>query len=119
MPANHRAYFEFKGWNADYFRKEAEKLAPEIAQIIDRVLESRLFHEQTYNSCLGILRLANKYSTERLTIACRMALKANVGTYRFLNNVLKNNMDKNYKEETTMQMELPFHENVRGSQAYQ
>ena len=120
MPEGHRYYLETKGWDAEYFRKKAGQMTPEVAQVIERVLGARFFYEQTYNACIGILRLADKYSIARLTAACGMALKANVTTYRFISTVLKNNRDKQNDHFTgSVPVLLPEHENLRGPNAYQ
>lgn len=119
MPVNHQEYVRQKGWNPDYFRSEAKKISPETEQVISKVLESRQFYEQTYNACIGILRLSGKYTSERLTAACTLALQANAVTYRFISNVLKNNTDKRLQQKETPVSLFDQHENLRGPQAYQ
>lgn len=118
MPSNHQHYDKIKGWNAEYFRQKAASLSEDIAKTIEHILQSRFFYEQTYNACIGILRLGDKYSVERLSTACAMALKANAVTYRFINNILRNNMDL-LPSGSVVQTSLPLHENVRGAEAYQ
>jgi hypothetical protein len=70
MPENHRAIMEQKGWDAAYFLREATKTGTHTRQAIAQVLDSKAFPEQTYNSCLGILRLGKKYGIHRLEAAC-------------------------------------------------
>ena len=117
-PANHQEYLRQKGWNPDYFRSEAKKISPEAEQVISKVLESRQFYEQTYNACKGILRLAGKYTPDRLTAACTLALQANAVTFRFINNVLTNNTDKRMQQKEAPANLFDHHENLRGPDAY-
>jgi len=119
MPERHRQYIKQKGWDTDYFRSQAKRISPEAEQVIDKVLESRFFYEQTYNACIGILRLAGKYTPQRLTAACALALQANAVTYRFISNVLKNSTDKRLHQNQTPVSLFEQHENLRGPQAYQ
>jgi transposase len=116
MPSNHKHYAQMKGWNADYFRAKGAAISQDVAHVIERLLCSRMFYEQTYNACIGILRLGEKYNNNRLSAACALALKANAITYKFISNVLKNNMDQH--TSSALQIELPLHENLRGPEAY-
>jgi transposase len=119
MPESHLHYAQIKGWDAPYFRTKALALSPDIAQAIEEVLQSRFFYEQTFNACLGILRLADKYTVPRLSIACALAVKAKAVSYRFISNILKNNMDqRNQAAPVETQTIIDFHENIRGPQAY-
>ncbi len=65
MLENHKNYAEARGWNAEYFLKKASEIGPSFKEVI-KITTSRRFTEQTYNSCLGLLRLKNKYGNERL-----------------------------------------------------
>ncbi len=119
MPERHRKYQELRGWKEDDFLFWARKISPEAEQVIKKVMESRFFYEQTFNACLGILKLAGKYSPERLTKACEIALRAKATTYRFISNVLKNNTDLLDTKLTAQSTLFPEHENIRGPNAYQ
>lgn len=116
MPANHRHYAETLGWDTDYFLNWAKGKAPEVLQVIERLLQSRLVAEQSYRACMGILMLEKKYTRERLVTACAMALQANAVSYKIINGILKTNRDKlNQKEQV---VEFDRHENIRGAEFY-
>ena len=66
MPESHQRYSEQKGWTPDYFLQQALKIGSFTHLYIDKVLKSKSFTEQTYNACLGIIRLAKSYSPERM-----------------------------------------------------
>ena len=63
MPVSHQQYLE---WNGDRFRKWAERIGNSTYQVIDNILTSKRVEQQSYRSCMGLLKLADKYSVERL-----------------------------------------------------
>ena len=71
MPEKHRRMGE---WSPERFTRWAEKIGPSTAALISRVLGARRHPEQSYRTCLGILRLAKGYGDARLEGACRRAL---------------------------------------------
>ena len=70
----------------------------------------------------GLLRLADRYSHERLEHACLRALRAHKATYGMVTNILRHNLDQleicpdpnNHISETPTQ-----HQNLRGPEAFQ
>lgn len=117
MPESHQRYSEQKGWTPDYFLQEALKIGSCTHLYIDKVLKSKSFTEQTYNACLGIIRLAKSYSHERMEAACRRALKGQTYNYTTINNILIHNLDTLPTEELLL-FRIPEHNNLRGSAAY-
>jgi hypothetical protein len=91
-------------------------MGPATRRVIGKVLEQRVIREQSYNSCLGILRLADKYSPQRLEAACQRASAASRVNYTMMRNILERGLDK--VPDPMAQMLLPEHENIRGAQAY-
>jgi transposase len=118
MPENHRAIAEQKGWDADYFLRQAGKIGTETREAIARVLESRAFPEQTYNACLGILRLGRKYGHSRLEAACKLVMQGPRVNYGIISNILNNNMDKQ-SNEISRDFKTVQHENIQGAENYQ
>ena len=82
MPQSHQRYHEQKGWDEQYFIREAEKIGQNTSKYIQQVLKGKHFTEQSYNACLGILRLAKTYTAARLEAACRRALRGSSFNYR-------------------------------------
>lgn len=117
MPEKHRQYHEMRGWDGPCFLKKADEIGPSAREAIDRILSSKVFTEQTYNSCLGIFRLAGTYGNGRMEAACKRALSGNHVSYRVMNNILVNNLDQLSLPEPTL-FSLPIHENLRGPEAY-
>ena len=71
MPPNHQLYGE---WNSDRFRRWASAIGSPTKEVIDRMFASYRVEEQAYKGCLSLLKLADKYSAERLENTCRVAL---------------------------------------------
>ena len=67
MPADHQKYLE---WNGDRFRKWAERIGTNTCKVVHAILASQRVEQQSYRSCMGLLKLADKYSAERLEAAC-------------------------------------------------
>lgn len=122
MPSNHKAYFEQKSKKAEDFMSSAQKIGPHTHQYLKHLLESAKFEEQAYDSCLGILRLAQKVTigNERMEYACKRGLSIGNFSYGQITRILNNNQDKAEKEfMETKQQDLPIqHENLRGPENY-
>ena len=119
MPERHKHYLEQKGWDASYFKQEAEKIGPNTLWAMSSILDSKSLIEQTYNTCLGVLRLGNKYSGTRLEAACKKASQTHRVNYQILSNILKNNMDKMESSTQAKAFKVEEHENIRGASHYQ
>jgi len=71
MPPNHQKYVQ---WNAERFIKWAEKIGSDTETVIRAILSGYKVEQQGYKACMGLLKLADKYSAERLENACKKAL---------------------------------------------
>lgn len=122
MPSNHKAYFNQKSNTAADFLNKAHLIGPNTEQYIQCLLRTAKFEEQGYDSCLGILRLAQKVTigSERLEFACKRGLKIERYSYGVISKILLNNQDKAEKElmDNTEQGLPIIHENLRGPEAF-
>ena len=118
MPQKHSKYLETRGWDAQYFRSQADEIGSNTRWAIDKILSSKQLIEQTYNSCLGVLRLTKKFSAERLENACIRARSANRANYGMIRNILNHGMDKLPDQDQQALFEIPFHSNIRGPSEY-
>jgi transposase len=92
MPQDHQKYLE---WNSDRFRKWAQTIGANTFNAIDSILKSRQIEQQAYRSCMGILKLADKYSQNRLESACEKALTfTSSPSYKSIKNILLAGRDK-------------------------
>jgi transposase len=117
MPESHLRYLETKGWDADYFIAQATTIGGNAKVIFERILSRNKFPAQTYNACLGLLKLNKKYGLQRFEAACLRALPASIITYGFIKNILDNNQDK-VVEQPPSAGYIPKHNNVRGKESY-
>lgn len=117
MPANHRHYYQQKGWDENYFKKQASQIGEATQQAIALILTSRAFPEQTFNSCLGVIRLAGKYGNDRLEAACKRVTLTGAANYTMIKNVLEKKLDQ-LPEQGNLEFTTPNHSNLRGANYY-
>ena len=98
MPEDHQKYLE---WDGKRFRKWAMQIGDNTYKVIDSLLLSKQVEQQTYRSCMGLLKLADKYSVERLEAACKKALSYTASpSYKSIKNILVASKDKLDSNET-------------------
>ena len=115
MPSSHRAHAE---WTPSRILSWAEKVGPSTRALCDAILTTRPHPEQGFRSCLGILRLGRRYGDERLEAACGRALAVHARSYRHVEGILKNGLDRVRPDEAPSPERRIEHENVRGADYY-
>lgn len=118
MPPDHKHYARIKGYTRDYFIEKVTLIGVSTLSAISRILEQKIFIEQTYNSCLGVFRLGEKFGNDRLEAACKRAMAGYKVTYMVIKNILERNLDKAPSEQELFVI-IPDHENIRGADSYQ
>ena len=112
MPSSHRAH---AAWTPSRILEWVKKTGPNAAEIMRR----RPHPEMGFRSCLGIIRLGDKYGTDRLERACARAVRNRAYSYRSVEAILKNKLESVSDEEGAgSPAALPSHTNVRGSSYY-
>ena len=113
MPPHHR----FAKWSPERLARWAEKTGPATAGLVTAILRGRRHPEQGYRSCLGILRLGDRYGAARLEAACQRALSINATSYRSVESILSHGLDA--QPLTPPQPAVrPQHENLRGPEYF-
>lgn len=87
----HRAYHE---WSPQRFLHWARSIGLATEKFIEALLAQRKYPEHMYRRCLGVLRLERVYSKERVEAACARALTVNALSYKSVQSILKNGLDK-------------------------
>ena len=117
MPKSHSEWKKARGFNSAYFLKRANLIGPSLHWAISQVLLSKFHEAQSYNSCHGVFKLADKYSKERLEKACVRCQKVGKVSLSMLRRILLHNLDQ--VDDEPPLLNLPSHDNIRGPQAYQ
>ena len=86
-----------------------------MAGLIEAVMSTRAHPQHGFRSCLGILRLGERYGGERLEAACQHALSIGAASYRSVSSILQSGLDR--QESADMPHPLA-HENLRGASYY-
>jgi transposase len=89
-PASHRAHLE---WTPSRLIDWGRSVGAHTAALIDHVIRSKPHPEQGYRSALGILRLSQRFGTDRLELACARALDIRSPHYRTIKTMLKQRME--------------------------
>ena len=115
MPPDHQKYLE---WNGERFRKWANQIGISTYKVIDAILTSGRVEQQSYRSCMGLLKLADKYSNEKLEAACKKVLTyTHSPSYKSIKNILVTTGDsletESKETETTKKQGL-----TRGAKHY-
>lgn len=71
MPMDHQKYIQ---WNGERFTKWASKIGENTATVVKAILSGYKVEQQGYKACMGLLKLADKYTPDRLENACKRAL---------------------------------------------
>lgn len=100
----------------DYYINKARKRNDTLAQLFRLIFDQNRHPEQLYHSCDGLLSLHRQTDPGVFTRACQMAMEHEVYSYRFIKNVIDNNMTQ--KQEEPKEMDYPEHENIRGKSYY-
>lgn len=106
-------------WTASRMTEKGREIGPSTVAVLEQIMEARKHPELGYRSCLGCLRLAKRYSNERLEAACRRALALNACSYKSLQSILAKSLDRQPLEPREVPAaHLERHANVRGSDYY-
>ena len=96
----------------------AESIGPHTARLFERILADKPHPEMGYRGCLGIIRLAGKYSTQRVEAAAERALLTGACRYKSVESILKNSLDQ-VPPSSPPPAITPPHDNIRGSEYFE
>lgn len=111
--------FQKVEWDDERIKRWANKIGPSTFVVINKIFDSVKIKEQGYNSCLTVLKLANKFSNDRLENACELALtKVKCPRYHHLNGILMNNQDLIWMSNKDSNKKIDDGGYVRGADYY-
>ncbi|MGC9976188.1 MAG: IS21 family transposase [Syntrophales bacterium] len=114
MPKAHRKYLE---WTPSRIIHWAGQNGPNTQNLVTCIMESRKHPEQGFRSSLGIIRLSKRYSPKRLEAACGRALTLKAYSYKNVESILKQGLDRQALE-THAEVKPVLHYNIRGREYY-
>src|SRR5579864_8351339 len=114
MPRAHRQYAE---WTPERLVQWSQATGPSVAGLIEQVMSTRVHPQHGFRSCLGILRLGQRYGNERLEAACQLALEIEGASFRSVRSILQGGLDRQLDPAEPARPRL-VHENLRGASYY-
>ena len=116
MPKSHRAYLE---WSPSRIIRWAGQTGPNTEALVTRIMETKKHPEQGFRACLGIIRLARRFSPNRLEAACARALQLGACNYKSVESILKSGFDRENPLLDPIPPKPPLqHANIRGKIYY-
>jgi transposase len=113
-PASHQKYLE---WTPSRITGWAAQTGPNTKALAAKIMENKPHPEQGYRSCLGLIRLGDRYGKERLENACARALAYDTISYKSVSSILKHGLDSKLPTEKP-EFKPVVHENIRGADYY-
>jgi transposase len=110
-PKSHQQHL---AWPPSRLVRWAESVGPSTAQLFTEILNRKPHPEMGYRSCLGILRLGQRYASERLEAASRRAILTGACSYHSVKSILERSLDRQALETPPSSPPLA-HENLRGA----
>jgi len=83
-----KEYSDYGYWNKPYFLAKAERIGPQTKLLIQKVIEKFAYPVQSFRSCFGILRFAEKYGNEVLEECCHDAILHGKCNYTYVANTV-------------------------------
>lgn len=91
MPDKHKQYVQ---WNTERFLSWARSVGPSTTVVIQAIMAYHRIEQQGYKACMGVLKLADRYSLVRLEAACSRALSYTPNpSYKNIHTILKSGQD--------------------------
>ena len=119
MPRSHQDYAE---WTPERMHTWANSIGPNTGQLIKALTEMHKIPEQSYRSCLGILRMGKIYGNERLENAAIRGLHIGAIRYKNIESILKSGLDQQplpqLAGEPMPAEPTRLHDNIRGSKYF-
>ena len=112
-----RAHREYGKWPPERVIAWAETFGGDVGELARVVMARRVHPELGYRTCLGVIRLAEKYGRERVNAACARAIGIGSPTARSVTTILKSGLDR-----ATAALPSPRepidHEHIRGAEYF-
>jgi transposase len=114
MPKAHQKHLQ---WTPSRIINWAGQVGPGAQQMVKEIMQRRPHPEQGFRSCLGVMRLAKRYSPQRLENACQRAVAISAYTYKNVESILKSGLDRQPLMPVGKSSAV-VHPNIRGQRYY-
>lgn len=114
MPEKHRAHAE---WTPERITAWASSTGPATAALTEAIMSARAHPALGFRSCLGLLRLTERYGAKRVEAASARALAFGAYSYKSVKSILENRLDEVGLDTSRTDHGLA-HDNVRGPDYY-
>jgi len=118
LSSTHKHYSD---WSPEFFKNKAVPHGNNVAACVEQIIASVDYPEIGYKRAMGVIQLHRSYGSRRLDNACKRALQADAVSYRRIQNILKNNLDKSslfFQDLEDDRPHIPEHRNIRGASNY-
>jgi hypothetical protein len=109
-PRSHR---EFGDWPPERLVRWAGKTGPSAAAVAEAILGRGPHPESGRRACLALVRMAERYGSDRVEASCKRALEIGNPTRKSVESILKSGLDKAAPRAAALQRHV-VHENIRG-----
>jgi transposase len=115
-PRSHQAHLE---WPPSRIIQWAATIGPNTAQVVEKILAAYSHPEMGYRSCLGIIRLSQRYSPSRMEAAAQRALATGAVRYKSIASILQRSLEQQPLTQTPPDRTTTPHDNLRGAEYFQ
>lgn len=113
MPRGHQLY---QDWTPERLVGWAAETGEGCRQAVETILTRKVHPQQGFRSCLGLLGLSKRFSSERLEAACKRAVALDICSYKSVKSILEKGLDKAPLPESHPEgAPEVMHQNVRGA----
>jgi len=110
MPISHQQYLE---WTPTKILVRSQEIGESVFNVVKRIFDDRPHSAQAIKATVGIIRLAKRFSEQRLQAACQKALEIDGCTYQSIQSILKTGLDSQDIQPAKI-AEPIYHGNIRG-----
>jgi transposase len=111
-PKAHQQYLE---WTPSRLLSWADVVGPHTAELFRQILATKPHPEMGYRSCLGLVRLSGKHTSERLEAAAARALHFGAYSFHSVESILEHHLENQPLAVPQAPPAAILHDNIRGA----
>jgi transposase len=111
-PKAHQQYLE---WTPSRLLSWADVVGPHTAELFRQILATKPHPEMGYRSCLGLVRLGGKHTTQRLEAAATRALHFGAYSFHSVESILEHHLENQPLAVSQPPPAAILHDNIRGA----